>query len=441
MQKTMTALLVSTLISSGNVAAVTVDLMVLHTPGVATLYNGDADTRAQHLVNVANQVYLNSGLDITLRLVHSQQVDYPDLGKDDIALSDLTHGSHQAFNEISGLRSQYGADMVVLLRPEDPAYQGRCGLGWVGGTNTTGRAEGNMSNDKNNMFSHVVVQGCPDTTLVHELGHNMGLSHSWLQDNTGGGTFSYALGHGEPGLFSTIMGNPGLFGVSNSEYVFSSPALQCKGRPCGVPIGQPNEADAVSALKVTVPQIADFYPTKVVEGGAELAALEEDVAKLRQAWATEQATYTQMRALFDSKEQRYKALQSGLAGRQSAADSARQVFEDTRETINKKMMVLARLRQAIHVNYSRRMPEYVALEREMFAVQRTLGDKYREMKWASDLLDADTKELSQLANLLPAEQQSLLAAEAKLAQARSALIQAENRLLLAQAKTEKKTIA
>lgn len=441
MQKTMTALLVGALISSGNVAAVTVDLMVLHTPGVAKLYNGDADTRAQHLINVANQVYSNSGLDLTLRLVHSQQVNYPDLGKDDAALSDLTQGSHQAFNDVSALRSQYGADMVVLLRPEDPAYQGRCGLGWVGGTNSSGRTDGNMSNDKSNMFSHVVVQGCPDITLVHELGHNMGLNHSWLQDNKGGGTFSYALGHGEPGLFSTIMGNPGLFGVSNSEYVFSSPALQCKGRPCGVAIGQPNEADAVSALKVTVPQIADFYPTMVADGVIDLAALEEEVVKLRQAWAAEQATYSQMRALFDSKEQRYKELQSGLNGGRSAADSARQVYENTRETINKKMMELARLRQGISVNYARRMPEYVALEREMLTLQRTLGDKYRAMKWASDRLDADTKELNQLANLLPAEQQSLLAAEAKLAQARSALIQAENRLMLAQAKTEKKTIA
>lgn len=442
MQKTMTALLVGALLGSGSAAAVTVDLMVLHTPGVAKLYNGDAGTRAQHLVNVANQVYANSGLDVTLRLVHDQSVAYPDLGVDEVALDALTDRSHKAFKEVSALRTRYGADMVTLLRPEDPAYRGSCGIAWVGGLGTQGK----MQRAKESMYSHVVVQGCPDITLVHELGHNMGLRHSWLQDGKGGGTFSYALGHGERGVFSTVMGYPHLFGVRNSEYSFSSPDLTCKGRPCGVAIGQPNEADAVSALKVTVPQVAAFYPTMVAESAPDLVALEAEVTRLRQALADEQAAYGVQRATFDGKEQRYQALSDGFDDKQAAVQGARQQMNSairaSNALVNESNALVDRInRTRDRATRAALIKQYEALQSRLNEAQQLTQARIAGFNALVTQFNDEVDELNALARTLPQERDTLAAAETRLEQARNALNLAETRFQLAQAKAGEKATA
>lgn len=442
MQKTMTALLVGALLGSGSAAAVTVDLMVLHTPGVAKLYNGDAGTRAQHLVNVANQVYANSGLDVTLRLVHDQSVAYPDLGGDKVALGALTARSHKAFKEVSALRTRYGADMVTLLRPEDPAYRGSCGRAWIGGLGTQGK----MQRAKESMYSHVVVQGCTDITLVHELGHNMGLRHSWLQDGKGGGTFSHALGHGEQGVFSTVMGYPHLFGVRNSEYTFSSPALTCKGRPCGVPIGQPNEADAVAALRVTIPQVAAFYPTMIAESAPDLVALEAEVTRLRQALADEQKVYQSAREAFDAKEQRYQQLKDGYNGKQAGLQQARQQLNDairaSNALVNESNALVDRINRARdRATRAALIKQYEALQPRLNEAQRLTQERSTGFNVLVAQFNGEVEEFNQLARNRNQVRQKMDALETRLEQARNALNLAETRFQLAQAKAGEKATA
>ncbi|MBZ6064771.1 M12 family metallo-peptidase [Aeromonas schubertii] len=446
MQKTMTALLVGALLGSGSAVAVTVDLMVLHTPGVAKLYNGDAGTRAQHLVNVANQVYANSGLDVTLRLVHNQQVTYPDLGSDEVALDALTGRTHKGFKEVSALRTRYGADVVTLLRPEDPAYKGSCGLGWVGGSYTSGRTEGKMASFKESMYSHVVVQGCPDITLVHELGHNMGLNHSWLQDGEGGGTFSHALGHGEQGIFSTVMAYPHKFGVRNSEYTFSSPALTCKGRPCGVPIGQPNEADAVAALRVTIPQVAAFYPTMIAESAPDLVALEAEVTRLRQALADEQKVYQSAREAFDAKEQRYQQLKDGYNGKQAGLQQARQQLNDairaSNALVNESNALVDRINRARdRATRAALIKQYEALQPRLNEAQRLTQERSTGFNVLVAQFNGEVEEFNQLARNRNQERQKMDVLETRLEQARNALNLAETRFQLAQAKAGEKATA
>ncbi|MEN9532085.1 MAG: hypothetical protein RIQ83_1309, partial [Pseudomonadota bacterium] len=76
MQKTTLGIMIAGLLGATPVLAETIDLMVLHSPGLAARYQGDAQTRIQHMINVTNQIYAASGLDLTVRAVHSQQVTY-----------------------------------------------------------------------------------------------------------------------------------------------------------------------------------------------------------------------------------------------------------------------------------------------------------------------------------------------------------------------------
>jgi hypothetical protein len=47
-----------------------VDVMVVYNQAADDLYNNDAATRINHLVDVSNQIYKDSGANVSLRLVH-----------------------------------------------------------------------------------------------------------------------------------------------------------------------------------------------------------------------------------------------------------------------------------------------------------------------------------------------------------------------------------
>ncbi len=257
-----------------------VDVMVVYTPGVTARYNGDPETRFNHLINVTNQVYSDSDVDMALRLVHSVEVDYPDNSSATTALQDITFAQTPAFSDIEALRETHGADMVVFYRPYH-ANHGGCGIAWIGGYGTNGDFSGETQ--KNYAYSHVAVDTCQDYVTAHELGHNMGLAHSRIQDGAGG-TLPYALGHGEHGNFVTIMAYQSAFSVdywSGKVYKFSNPDLMCNGSPCGIDKHEPTwGADASATLRLAGPQVADYFPTKLIVSvdPNEIDAAEQAVA-------------------------------------------------------------------------------------------------------------------------------------------------------------------
>lgn len=245
--------------SSARAANAVIDVLVIYTQGTADAYGGDPTTKINQLFQLSNQIYVDSGVNLELRVAKTQVVNYTDDNSAQTALNDITYGSNAAFSIVPALRDQYKADMVVLYRPYK-SIQGSCGVAWINGIGTNG--DFSNSSIKNYMFAHLAINTCGDYVTAHELGHNMGLKHSRKQDGSGG-TFPYALGYGVDGQFVTIMAYQASFNVdywTGKIYKFSNPQLLCKNLPCGVDRSDAiNGSDAHYVLNITAPQIANFY--------------------------------------------------------------------------------------------------------------------------------------------------------------------------------------
>ena len=243
----LTCLTLSVVVSSTMFADTQkVDTLVIYSKGAKNLYGNDIDSRIDQLISTTNQIYKDSGLDINLNPV--KVIEYDKLSDSETSADVLSEVQKDQY--IKDLREQVGADEVIIYRPY--ANDGVCGIAYQ--NNALGDAS-TASWAKDYTYAHISID-CSSFVTAHEVGHNMGLGHSYLQGSEG--AFTYARGHGVVNEFVTVMAYQDTYNAKSTIYKFSSPKLDCDGYPCGVPEGYDDEADAVKALFQTVPYLASF---------------------------------------------------------------------------------------------------------------------------------------------------------------------------------------
>ena len=199
----------------GNKTFTIVDIMMLYASDVAEQYpDGLADTLMNQLVVKANQAFVDSDIDVQLRLVHRQFVNYSQPSNFD-ALEDLRFAldgnaatqTDSSLSNVAALREQYGADIVSMIRVHNLNERGVCGVAYF--PQAVADIVINISN--------VGISGgsnCIDT-FTHEIGHNFGAGHQF-RDGKSVGAQPAAGAYIVPGKFNTVMSSIGTGDVNRN---------------------------------------------------------------------------------------------------------------------------------------------------------------------------------------------------------------------------------
>ncbi|MCA9303523.1 MAG: hypothetical protein KC996_05320 [Phycisphaerales bacterium] len=226
-----------------------IDILVLYTPAARTGAGGVAEIESaiEFGWGPLDQAALQSEIPINFRIVGKVEISYTESGSMSTDLARLRIPDDGVMDEAHDLRDLYMADIVMLV----------VNSGDVCGIANIGVGPGNTSTPEN-AFG-VVGRACmpvPTMAFAHEVGHIMGLMHGWDESPCDNGGSTYGKGYVEPtDAFMTMMGT----GAATREARFSNPdVLRFGVLPTGVPIGDPQEANAAAAMIGAAPVIAKY---------------------------------------------------------------------------------------------------------------------------------------------------------------------------------------
>ncbi len=210
----------------------TVDVLFLFEDLAFEHYNTDSKTHLAHIVHVTNEMYEKSQSVISFRAVGAL---------DSSIVPELSSGSPLDESRYLELLREYQADLVAVYRTRT---SGLCGFAVsIGGLHGRGFLHPDERFPYIEMFLDPTI--CSIDTTAHEIGHLLGLGHSFEQSSVG--AFPWSRGHAIFGEFGTIMSYAEVVFRGVGLDVFSNPHQDCLGKPCGIDHTEPNTAGSADA--------------------------------------------------------------------------------------------------------------------------------------------------------------------------------------------------
>ena len=250
------------------------DVLVAYQPSLVEVWGSVAAVQARiaYLETITNQAYVDTGMDLEIRVVATHLLDFAATADNVDALYAITDSSSlEVKQEIDRVRAMYGADLVKLMRNFDRVNQTSCGVGWLGGYRGNPFVpEYGFSVTADLGFGG---DGCGEWTFAHEIGHNQGAHHDIETTNGDYGAFEYSRGHRQTisadSGFATIMAYN--TGPQQRLGRFSDPdLLECLGQPCGIA----EEADNARGIVETAAMVAGMVP-EVPTGALPMLSLDD----------------------------------------------------------------------------------------------------------------------------------------------------------------------
>ena len=252
---------ISNNLNQGN-TPVTIRLMVVYTPAAkqyAVEKGTGIDLMIDQAVQRSNLVMANSLTDVTIQLVHRQEVDYVEDASVNADLNNITKPNDGRIDEVHLWRGQHQADLVSFIIGNSGS--GVLGEAWILNDDEYGSPRSG--------FSVVCVTNIGSSyTMVHEIGHNFGCGHHIETDKKG----LYPYSHGRRSInvqntrYSTVMAYE-----TGSNYAqepttvypripyFSNPDIQFEGSAIGEN-GKENNALTIRQTKTLIANYANQLP-------------------------------------------------------------------------------------------------------------------------------------------------------------------------------------